>query len=339
MKFRKFVIILGFLWWATDGRAQAPSDLPSMPQQWQLTLDVIKARAQRLLIQNNDIQVEYRQLVEQAQKLRQAIKYEQDKNEAMLLFLKERHNRTDQQVRIDQLNEAVKTKRQQAKISEEQLENLKKKQADLANQIQLQRRRISDIQLHQANQNQGNPSLKPPVVPAVDGQLTDLRNRLEEENKQEVILENSWNTLKSGGQSQNLNVDTIEEQNKQLALRLKDLQEQKLQHPSKSANAALALANQKKYDELKKRKDQLEADINSYETRIDQLKDSSILTLSWPLQKKKLIHEMVQMDAHNNQLREKIKMLREDVDVLRDQVAKFERRVNFIQGKDNTQGQ
>ena len=42
---------------------------------------------------------------------------------------------------------------------------------------------------------------------------------------------------------------------------------------------------------------------------------------------------MVQKDARNNQLREKIKILREDVDVLKDQVAKLERRVNFMQGQ------
>ncbi len=50
-----------------------------------------------------------------------------------------------------------------------------------------------------------------------------------------------------------------------------------------------------------------------------------------------MIHEMVQTDARNNQMRDKIKVLREDIDVLRDQVAKLERRVNFVQGKDTKQ--
>ena len=298
------------MWGDSEAQAQAPMGPSSMPEQWQLTLDVIKAKAQSLLIENNAIQAKHRQLIQQEQSLRGAIKDAQDKNEAMLLFLKERHGRTDQQVRLEELSQAVKTKRQQIKLFDERLRNLKK--------------------------NQTNPSSAVPAVLAVDGQLADLRQRLEEEKKQEVILENEWGTLKSGGQSQNLNLDTLEEQNKQLQLRLKDLQEKKSLSQGKFTDAIPALANQKKYEELKKRKDQLEADIRAYETRMNQLKDSSLSSLSWPRQKKKLIHEMVQADAHNNQLREKIKMLREDVDILRDQVAKLERRVNFTQGKDKT---
>ena len=51
------------------------------------------------------------------------------------------------------------------------------------------------------------------------------------------------------------------------------------------------------------------------------------------MKKKKLVHEMVQTDARNNQMRDKIKVLREDIDILRDQVARLERRVDFAQGK------
>ena len=57
------------------------------------------------------------------------------------------------------------------------------------------------------------------------------------------------------------------------------------------------------------------------------------MALSWPLKKKKLIHEMVQTDARNNQMRDKIKVLKEDIEVLRDQVARLERRVDFVQGQ------
>ena len=57
------------------------------------------------------------------------------------------------------------------------------------------------------------------------------------------------------------------------------------------------------------------------------------MTLSWPLKRKKLIHDMVQTDARNNQMRDKIKELHEDIDVLKDQVARLERRVDFAQGK------
>ena len=43
---------------------------------------------------------------------------------------------------------------------------------------------------------------------------------------------------------------------------------------------------------------------------------------------------MVLTDARNNKLKEKIKSLREDIDVLKDQVARLERRVDFAQGKE-----
>jgi chromosome segregation ATPase len=179
----------------------------------------------------------------------------------------------------------------------------------------------------------------PPVSEAaLNEQLTELRQRLEEEKKQEVLLENKLNTLRSPGQVSNRgDADQIEEQNKQLSLRLEDLQDQKRVLQARLPDASRAIANQQKYAELKKRKEQLEADINAYAYRMDQLKETSLLkTMPWPVEKKRLIHVMVQKDARNNQLREKIKMLREDVEILRDQVAKFERRVNFMQGQNKT---
>ena len=48
-----FIIILLFLWWAFDVRAQVLTECPSMPEQWQLTLDVIKSKAQTLMVENN----------------------------------------------------------------------------------------------------------------------------------------------------------------------------------------------------------------------------------------------------------------------------------------------
>jgi predicted nucleic acid-binding Zn-ribbon protein len=56
------------------------------------------------------------------------------------------------------------------------------------------------------------------------------------------------------------------------------------------------------------------------------------MALSWPLKKKQLVHELVQTDARNDRIRDKIKVLKEDIDVLRDQVAGLERRVDFAKG-------
>jgi len=309
--------MLGFLCWAADVSAQVSSGLSSMPEQWQLTLDVIKTKAQTLLIKNNEIKSDYRRLSDQALELQQAVIGQQNKIEAIRLFLNERHGRTDQQIQIEQLQQGIKIKRQQDKESQEQLWALRKKQA---------------------RQEQETRAVPPPLPqPELNEQLSDLRQRLEEEKKQEVILENKLSVLRSPAQAPDQNADRIEEQNKQLSMRLQELRDQKRVLQARLPDAARAMVNQQKYAELKKRKEQLEADINAYAYRMDQLKESSLLTtMPWPVEKKKLIHVMVQKDARNNQLREKIKMLREDVEILKDQVAKFERRVNFMQGQNKT---
>ncbi len=157
--------MIALLWWAADAGAQAPCGFSSGQEQWQLTLDAIKAKAQTLLIENNAIQGQSRQLIDEEQKLRQAIKNEQDKNEAMRLFLNQRHGRTDEQMQLEQLKQAIRTKRQQARISEGESAKLKRK----------------------------------PAAPADYGTLTDLRKRLEEEKRQEAILENELSILKRQG--------------------------------------------------------------------------------------------------------------------------------------------
>jgi hypothetical protein len=317
MRYLKTIVMLGFLCWAADVSAQVSSGLSSMPEQWQLTLDVIKTKAQTLLIKNNEIKSDYRRLSDQALELQQAVIGQQNKIEAIRLFLNERHGRTDQQIQIEQLQQGIKIKRQQDKESQEQLWALRKKQA---------------------RQEQETRAVPPPLPqPELNEQLSDLRQRLEEEKKQEVILENKLSVLRSPAQAPDQNADRIEEQNKQLSMRLQELRDQKRVLQARLPDAARAMVNQQKYAELKKRKEQLEADINAYAYRMDQLKESSLLTtMPWPVEKKKLIHVMVQKDARNNQLREKIKMLREDVEILKDQVAKFERRVNFMQGQNKT---
>lgn len=255
MRPRSLIIILFFLWWGFDASAQVPDELSSMPEQWQLTLDVIKSKAQTLLVENNGLQVEYRQLVEQAQKLQQSTEGQQAKNEEMERFLNERHGRTDQQLRIDELTQDIKLKGQQP----------------------------------HAGRTVRQPQL--------GDQLPQLRKQLEDETRQEVLLENELEDLKTG--------------------RPQD--------------------NTRRYDQLKERKAQLESDIYAYESRLDGLRQSSLMALSWPLEKKKLVHEMVRVDARNNKMQDQIKALHEDIDVLKDQVAKLERRVNFSQGKDAQQ--
>jgi chromosome segregation ATPase len=278
MRLPLFIIILSFLWWGLDARAQVPEELSSMPEQWQLTLDVIKSKAQNLLVENNGLQGEYRQLIDQAQKLQQSIDGQQSKNEQLELFLNERHGLTDQQMRIEELTGNIKTKSQQVRDEDQQLEDLKRKQSRL------------DYKIQQA------PAAQNTAQSPVEDQLPQLRKQLEDETRQEVLLENELEDLKAGGKIQNLGAGT-----------------------------------------LKERKEELEADIYAYELRMEELRRSSLTALSWPLKKKELVHEMVQVDARNNKMRDQIKGLHEDIDVLKDQVAKLERRVNFAQDKDQEQ--
>ena len=337
MRFSKYIIILPLLWWGFDVRAQVAEEVSSVPEQWQLTLDVIKSKAQTLLIENNGLQDENRQLMAQEQKLQKSIDDQQSKNEHKSRLLKERHGRTDQQVRIEELTQGIKTKKQEALILNKQLEEWNKKKTDQDHKIQKLKNMISDIGLQQQTEKQKVQVSQNIEKPKGDDQLAQWRKRLEDENRQEALLENQLEAIKRGGESQHLNIDVIKDQNKQLEARLNFLQMERLRHLKKSSAEIQAQANARKYDQLKKHKDQLEADINAYESRLNELRESSLTELSWPVKRKKLIKEMVQADARNNKLRDKIKELKEDIDVLRDQVARLERRVDFAQGKGTRQ--
>ena len=295
----KYIIILFFLCLASDVKAQESQQMP-MPEQWQLTVEGIKSQAHALMVENNGLQDEHQQLTGQVQRLQQSINERQDKNDQLAQFLKGRHGRTDQQLRIEELTKTVKTKQQEARSLEEKWRTLQKSQRTGTF-------RVDD--------------------------LNGWRKQLEEESKHEVILENEFTDLKTTRKTQNLNEGAIEAENKRLEARLSVLQLQKLQHMKGYSDKQLAQDNVLMYDQLKKRKDQLETNISVYESRMDELRESSVMALSWTLQRKKLIRDLVQTDTRNNKIRDKIKVLREDIDVLRDQVAKLERRVNAVKGQ------
>ena len=175
MRLPKFIIILPFLCWAPDARAQVSQELSSMPEQWQLTLDVIKSKAHTLGIENDGLQAEHRQLIEQLQKLQKSIYDQHYKNEQLTGYNKERHGRTDQQVRIEELNQIVKIKTQKAKISDEELGNLQWKKTDMDHKIQSLKYTISDIELHRQAEKNMVPAPQNDAEPQADDELTQLR--------------------------------------------------------------------------------------------------------------------------------------------------------------------
>ena len=282
MTFRLCVIILTILWFGDSARAQMPEELSSMPEQWQLTLDVIKSKAQTLLVENNGLQAEYRQLIEQAQKLQESVQGQQSKNDELGRFLNGRHGQTDQQVAIEGLNQGIKTKTRQVRDEEQQWEDLRKSQPRGGYRTQT----------------------------LAQDDLPQLRKELEDESRQEVLLENELGALKAGGHAQKLDARAIDAENQRLQDRLDALRLLKLQHEKKISGTSLSGANAGRFDRLKERKQQLEADIYAYESRMDGLRQQYLTALSWPVDKKKMVHAMVQMDAHNNKMKDQIKALR-----------------------------
>jgi len=317
-----------------EAKAQISEELSSsMPEQWQLTLDVIKSKAADLMVKNNGLQDEYRQLLNQQQKLQQSVWDQQTKNEEMSRLLNVRHGRTNQEEQIEQLSQAIKIKNQRIEAYGEQIDNLNRKKAELDHKIQLLKITVAGLELHEQANQQPIPEAKNNIESPVDDQLIELRKQNENENNQEVLLENELATLKNGDQAQHLNVNALEEENKQLEDRLDQLRLEKLQYDKHSSNLMASNGNEQRYEKLKKRKDELEANISVYEMRMESLRDTSLMSMSWPLKKKKIVHEMVQIDAHNNQIRGKIKVVKEDIAVLKDQVTKLDHQLEFVKGQ------
>lgn len=326
-------MMLPLLWWGFDVRAQVSQGTSSMPEQWQLTLDMIKSKAHSLMVENNGLKDEYWQLISEVENLKQSIDDQRMSNIKLEHMIKERHGQTDQQLRITELTQVLKIKRQEARTCDEKFGNLLNKKSGLDHQIHSLKYMISNIEFQQQAQKAKASMVQNPSKPPVDDQLDQLRKRLEAEIKQEVLLENELAALKNDDKNQNRDADAMAAENKQLEARLDILRLQKLQPVEKSSDTRPAQANDSRYDQLKKRMDQLEGEISAYELRLAHLRNTSLTGTTWPLKKKKMVHEMVLIDARNIQMRQKIKVLHEDIDVLKDQVAKLERRVDFVKGQ------
>jgi len=330
MKLSHLITILALLWGGIDACAQMPQELSSRPEQWQLTLDTIKSKAQQLMVEYNGLQNQYHQLISEQQRLRQLIFNQQFKNDEISRFIKERHGRTDQQLRIEELKQIINAKKIKIKTMEEQYKNLQSKASKLEKKIELLNDMMVALKLHQQAEN---PKIQNSSYTPAGDSLASLRKQLEDANRQEILLSNELQALRRGGRMQNMNVADINAQNSQLEARLNILRLQKIQQDKVSSDTLLAQASERMINKLKARKDELEAKIAAYEMRMDQLRESSLIGLSWGAKKKRMVHDMVEKDARNNLMREKIKVLHEDIGILRDQVAKLERRMDFIKGK------
>lgn len=324
---------------AQPAQAQVSGDFVALPAQWQLTFDVIKAKAQALLIQNNELTQQQQVLKNQAQQLQQVIYKQQAVNYQSRQLLKERNGKTDQQIALEQLMVQLKAKRSELVLREAEWNTQKKSLAEVERKINLQKLKIAELQMQQDQREaQAKAKAEAPLVKEVAvevPQLDGLRKQLEEAKAQEVALENQLAELKDNQQGSSLEANTLDEDNKVLTNRLEMLRQQKAQREKDAASAinTSALAKERYY-KMTAQKALLEEKIRMFESKADALKQVILDSrLPWPTQKKKMIHDMVQADARNSQLREKIGNLREDIVILQDQIAKMERRINFMQDR------
>ncbi len=303
------------------GLSGVPSALAqeSAVAQWQLTLDVIKSKAQHLLDVNNQLTQEANTLSQQMQMLGQTIEQKRAGNDGMRQLLKERHGKTDQQIRIEELTKTLKAKKALLASRPRGISALQKEEAQLQRQIDAKKIKVSELE------TQRNTAQQPPA-PSVQEDLNGVRAQLEQEKANEVAIEQEVEDFKKGQNQQQANEGGLAQANRELQSRLDVLRQQKAQQQAQPTGGQ---DNKERYYELQRRKSELDDKIRDYERRIDQMKDSLVTDISWSAKKKKLIHDMVQKDARNQEMREKINDLREDVEILHDHVDKLERRVNL----------
>ena len=312
-----FCFCFGAVALAQDAQGQSPMDA----QQWQLTFDVIKTKVAALVEANNQLTGEYQSLLAQAQEAQKAIEEQSKKNEKIRQFLKERGDRSDQQVRIEELTGQVKNLGQQMADHQRQADSVKAQAMDWQRRIDLMNLKISNWELHQ------NTPVPDAVVPqAGDLELNALRKDLESQKEQEARLEAELAALVDRRNILGRDRDEIED----LKQKLEDLRRQKALLPQKSAGGSVDFG---RYQQMTTQKMGLESKIHTFEIRINALKDHQLLGLTWDSQKKKLIHDIVLADAKNSQMRQKINNVHEDIDLLRGQIASLEKLANFSRGK------
>ncbi len=162
-----------------------------------------------------------------------------------------------------------------------------------------------------------------PAVPSVsEEELARLRQQLEVEKRHEVDLESQVRSINTS-----VNMSTQMAQSADIQAQIQQLKNQKDLLLSSMPVAKDEEADRKRYLALTHRKEELEARIRDYEARIDALKDK-VSGTSWDSQRKQLVREVVQADAHNSQLRDQINNLREDISLLQGQVTGLQKLVD-----------
>ena len=296
--------VLGFILCFVRPAWANPLEAAAGSPAWILTLETIKVKAKELMARNTELSAEYNTLAQDINNLNTAIDTQNAKNAALASFLKDRHGRSDQQARIEELE--AQLKEQKARLGDRQKEHdgLKGEAASLERKVKSKQARVTDWELRQNTQQ---PSAGAPQMSAVDVELDGLRKQLEAEKSKEVHLE-----------------DELAHPNDRPTIPAPPVivQASVVNHvprPQDKARIARAL----------RKKEELETKIRDIDARLRQMQTFG----GEGMEKKKIIRDIVQVDARNQGLRANAARLHEDIGLLADQIEKLERRSGLIEQK------
>ena len=312
--------------------AQMVRDTAGNVPRWLVSIDTIKTKAQGLMEKNIQLMSERDSLTNEDRKSKEQIHDVQIKNEILKQLLKERHGRSDQQMQVEDLTNQIKAKKDQLKRRQQELVKVQKQADDIDRKVRIKMLKISDLKLRQKAEslkaNMQNILRQQASLAKNDQGLVQDKQRLQQEKNNESALEKELADLKQT-KAVSMTVDAGDIQS--LALNLQTLIQQK-EDLQKKNNADNNPAKEVPYQQLTLKKKELEDKIKEYEVQLDRLKNPAILGLWGEQQRKQIVHQMVEIDNHNAQLRQRITDLREDVSLLKKQVSRLERKVNFTQG-------
>lgn len=289
---------------------------PSAHMQWQLTVDVIKGKVHTLMEENTALTRQYQTTVDRSRKLQMSIARQEKDNAAIRKFLDERKGKTDQQLRIAEIEAEIKSDRARLPGVEQHVRSLEKQADTWVRKIREQRMKIDA-----AKKRQERPAVVDMPDFAADPELRRLRRDLEEQKKQEVLQERKLSEMDGQAVDPELKLlqDNVDALRKEKA-RLLKINSQRQNSTTNSRARYTAMVQQK----LK-----LVAKVRELENQLNALKDPTAFGLGWGLERKKMVKEIVKADARNKQLRSMVNNLKEDIAVLREQVANRQKMVSY----------
>ena len=300
--------------------------------EWQLTLDVIKAKTETLMEKNNKLMADRESLIKEYKDQQEAIRSWQVKTQDLQQFLKQRHGRSDEDIKAEELNDQVKQKKAQLKDLQNQLNNFNKQVEGIDQKIHLKKLKISDLKLRKNQEGldvKVQQMLKESEISQKDDGLDSLKQQFQQHKAQEEALQQQVKDLQykhmasvaMPPQVDEQQIKALEEKKESLRRQKEDLQ--------KRFNSDNSQANLQRYQVLMTRKNELEDKIKSFDSQLNELNKSQSKDLVDNKSNKQLIKQMVQLDNRNARLRQQISIFGENVSLLKTQVKRLERRLNL----------